>query len=99
MLATVASLACGLNLFIYLRIAYGFFSSLQQMYRFTIHVVQTSKTQPSLWVPSAYTFGHNNLEICMSWVNQINFHLHVEAKRPKNLLVRDNYNFANSLKF
>ncbi|XP_057778552.1 ceramide kinase isoform X2 [Salvia miltiorrhiza] len=58
-----------------------------EMYRFAIHVVHKSKTQSSLWTPSVYTFGHKNLEICMSWVNQINSHLHVEVKRPKNLLV------------
>ncbi|KAL0400985.1 UNVERIFIED_CONTAM: Ceramide kinase [Sesamum latifolium] len=58
-----------------------------EMYRFTVHVVHKSKTQTSLWIPSVYTFGHKNLEICKTWVNQINASLHMEAKRPKNLLV------------
>ncbi|XP_011076422.1 ceramide kinase isoform X2 [Sesamum indicum] len=58
-----------------------------EMYRFTVHVVHNSKTQTSLWIPSVYTFGHKNLEICKTWVNQINASLLMEAKRPKNLLV------------
>ncbi|PIM98525.1 Ceramide kinase [Handroanthus impetiginosus] len=58
-----------------------------EMYRFTVHVVHKSKTQPSLWTPSVYTFGHENLEICRTWVNQINASLNIEAKRPKRLLV------------
>ncbi|XP_047962501.1 ceramide kinase isoform X2 [Salvia hispanica] len=58
-----------------------------EMYRFTIYVVHKSKTQSSVWTPLVYTFGHKDLEICMSWVNQINSHLHMEVKRPKNLLV------------
>ncbi|KAL0317603.1 UNVERIFIED_CONTAM: Ceramide kinase [Sesamum angustifolium] len=58
-----------------------------EMYRFTMHVVHKSKTQTSLWTPSVYTFGHKNLEICKTWVNQINASLHMEAERPKNLLV------------
>ncbi|KAL1533079.1 ceramide kinase [Salvia divinorum] len=62
-------------------------SEVKHMYRFTIYVVHKSKTQSSVWTPSVYTFGHKDLEICMSWVNQINSHLHMEVKRPKNLLV------------
>ncbi|KAK4385167.1 Ceramide kinase [Sesamum angolense] len=58
-----------------------------EMYRFAMHVVHKSKTQTSLWTPSVYTFGHKNLEICKTWVNQINASLHMEAERPKNLLV------------
>lgn len=65
----------------------SFLDCSSEMYRFTLHVVHKSKTQPSLWTPSVYTFGHKNLEICMSWVNQINSHLYVEAMRPKSLLV------------
>ncbi|KAM7493744.1 hypothetical protein LguiB_028353 [Lonicera macranthoides] len=26
-----------------------------------------SKTQPCLWVPAAYTFGHKDLRTCQSW--------------------------------
>lgn len=73
----------------------GVLSSLRQMYRFTVHVVRKSKTQLSLWTPSVYTFGHKNLEICESWVNQINTHLYVQAKRPKSLLVC--FNFVTNL--
>ncbi|CAA0834543.1 Ceramide kinase [Striga hermonthica] len=58
-----------------------------EMYRFTLHFVYGRKAQSSLWSPSVYTFGHNNPDICKSWVSQINAYLHVEAKRPKNLLV------------
>ncbi|CAI9768241.1 unnamed protein product [Fraxinus pennsylvanica] len=58
-----------------------------QMYRFTVHAVQSSKNLPSLWTPSVYTFGHNNLEICKTWVNQISASLDMESNRPKNLLV------------
>ncbi|XP_042026978.1 ceramide kinase-like [Salvia splendens] len=61
-------------------------SEVKHMYRFTIYVVHKSKTQSSVWMPLVYTFGHKDLEICMSWVNQINSHLHMEVKRPKNLL-------------
>ncbi|KAG8381560.1 hypothetical protein BUALT_Bualt06G0134300 [Buddleja alternifolia] len=62
-------------------------SSSELMYRFTVHVVQKSKTQSSLWTPSVYTFGHKNSEICKTWVSQINAYRNVEAQRPKNLLV------------
>ncbi|KAL3647520.1 hypothetical protein CASFOL_008488 [Castilleja foliolosa] len=58
-----------------------------EMYRFTVHFVHKTKTKSALWTPSVYTFGHNNPEICKSWVNQINAYLNVEAKRPKSLLV------------
>ncbi|KAL0304061.1 UNVERIFIED_CONTAM: Ceramide kinase [Sesamum radiatum] len=62
-------------------------NDLFQMYRFTVHVVHKSKTQMSLLIPSVYTFGHKNLEICKTWVNQINASLHMEANRPMDLLV------------
>ncbi|KAK2994677.1 hypothetical protein RJ640_026156, partial [Escallonia rubra] len=58
-----------------------------QMYRFTVHGVQRSKTSPSLWAPSVYTFGHNDLLTCQMWVNQISASLNMDAGRPKNLLV------------
>ncbi|KAL2558361.1 Ceramide kinase [Forsythia ovata] len=58
-----------------------------QMYRFTVHAVQRSKTIPSLLTPFVYTFGHKNLEICKTWVDQINASMDMESKRPKNLLV------------
>lgn len=58
-----------------------------EMYRFTVHGVQRSKTQPSLWVPSMYTFGHKDSQTCQMWVNQINSSLDMELERPKSLLV------------
>ncbi|KAM7494646.1 hypothetical protein LguiB_029255 [Lonicera macranthoides] len=58
-----------------------------ELYRFTVHGVQRSKTQPCLWVPAVYTFGHKDLRTCQSWVNQINASLEMEADRPKSLLV------------
>ncbi|KAK3026439.1 hypothetical protein RJ639_041451 [Escallonia herrerae] len=58
-----------------------------EMYRFTVHGVQRSKTSPSLWAPSVYTFGHNDLLTCQMWVNRINASLNMDAGRPKNLLV------------
>lgn len=58
-----------------------------EMYRFTIRGVQKSKTQPSVLVPSFYTFGHKDSQTCQMWVNQINDLLNRDAERPKNLLV------------
>lgn len=58
-----------------------------EMYRFTIHGVQKSKTQPSVLVPTSYTFGHKDSQTCQMWVNRINDLLNMDAERPKNLLV------------
>lgn len=58
-----------------------------QMFRFTIHCVQKSKTQPSLWTPAVYTFGHRDLRTCQMWVARINTFINMEAGRPKSLLV------------
>ncbi|KAG5603911.1 hypothetical protein H5410_025403 [Solanum commersonii] len=58
-----------------------------EMYRFTIRGVQKSKTQPSVLVPSFYTFGHKDSQTCQMWVNRINDLLNIDAERPKNLLV------------
>lgn len=60
--------------------------TLMQIYRFTVHGFQRSKT-PSIWVLAAYTFGHKDLHTCQMWVNQINASLDLEQGRPKNLLV------------
>lgn len=57
------------------------------MYRFSVHVVQRSNSQPSIWIPSVFTFGSEDLHICQMWVNQINISLNREMGRPKNLLV------------
>ncbi|CAN4121769.1 unnamed protein product [Withania somnifera] len=58
-----------------------------EMYRFTIRGVQKSKAQPSVLVPSSYTFGHKDSQTCQMWVNRINELLNMDAERPKNLLV------------
>ncbi|KAK4358366.1 hypothetical protein RND71_023976 [Anisodus tanguticus] len=58
-----------------------------EMYRFTIRGVQKSKTQPSVLVPSFYTFGHKDSQTCQMWVNRINDLLNMDDERPKNLLV------------
>ncbi|PQQ00104.1 ceramide kinase [Prunus yedoensis var. nudiflora] len=58
-----------------------------EIYRFTVHGFQRSKTLPSLRVLVAYTFGHKDLQTCQMWVNQINASLALEQGRPKNLLV------------
>lgn len=60
--------------------------TLMQIYRFTVHGFQRSKT-PSIWVLATYTFGHKDLHTCQMWVNQINASLDLEQGRPKNLLV------------
>ncbi|KAE8056828.1 hypothetical protein FH972_013565 [Carpinus fangiana] len=58
-----------------------------EMYRFTVHGVQRSTTQPSLWVPAVYTFGHKDLQTCLMWVNHTNASLNLELGRPRNLMV------------
>lgn len=58
-----------------------------EMYRFTVHGVQRSKTRPSLLVLAVYTFGHKDLQTCHMWVNRINALLKMETGRPKSLLV------------
>eukprot|EP00257_Ricinus_communis_P019584 XP_015578615.1 ceramide kinase [Ricinus communis] len=58
-----------------------------EMHRFTVHGVQKSQTQPCLWVLTAYTFGHKDLQTCHIWVNRIKASLKIEVERPKNLLV------------
>ncbi|XP_050156328.1 ceramide kinase isoform X4 [Malus sylvestris] len=65
----------------------GHHESEVQVYRFTVHGFQQSKTLPSLRVLAAYTFGHNDLQTCQMWVDQINASLALEQGRPKNLLV------------
>ncbi|KAI8006522.1 Ceramide kinase [Camellia lanceoleosa] len=60
-----------------------------EMYRFVVHGFQRSKSQPCLWAPSVYTFGHKDLDACQMWVNQITTSVNVETgrERPKSLLV------------
>ncbi|KAM1368308.1 hypothetical protein PS1_001653 [Malus domestica] len=65
----------------------GHHESEVQVYRFTVHGFQQSKTLPSLRVLAAYTFGHSDLQTCQMWVDQINASLALEQGRPKNLLV------------
>lgn len=58
-----------------------------QMYRFVVHGFQRSKTRHSLWVLTAYTFGHKDSQTCERWAEQINNSVNMEVGRPKNLLV------------
>ncbi|KAF8380549.1 hypothetical protein HHK36_028037 [Tetracentron sinense] len=58
-----------------------------EMYHFTVHGMQRSKTRRSLWVLAVYTFGHVDLQTCETWVNQINASIKMEVGRPKSLLV------------
>lgn len=58
-----------------------------EMYRFKVYGIQKSKTYPSIWAPSIYTFGHSDSQTCRMWVNQISASLDMETDRPKNLLV------------
>ncbi|XAR66106.1 Ceramide kinase [Bertholletia excelsa] len=58
-----------------------------EMYRFTVHGVQRSKTQPCLWAHCAYTFGHHDSNMCQLWVDRIAAFLEREIGRPKSLLV------------
>ncbi|KAL5569854.1 hypothetical protein UlMin_026429 [Ulmus minor] len=58
-----------------------------EMYRFTVHGFERSKTLPSLWVLAVYTFGHKDQQTCQMWVDRINASLNREVGRPKNLMV------------
>lgn len=58
-----------------------------EMYRFIVHGVEKSKSQPCLWIPCVYTFGHSDSETCRMWVNRIDACLKMEVGRPKDLLV------------
>ncbi|XP_062092213.1 ceramide kinase [Humulus lupulus] len=58
-----------------------------EMYRFTVHGFERSKTQPSVWALAVYTFGHKDMQICQMWANQINDTIKLEVERPKNLMV------------
>ncbi|KAF4364937.1 hypothetical protein F8388_020651 [Cannabis sativa] len=58
-----------------------------EMYRFTVHGFERSKTQPSVWALAVYTFGHKDMQICQMWANQINDAIKLEVERPKNLMV------------
>ncbi|XP_058721934.1 ceramide kinase-like isoform X2 [Vicia villosa] len=58
-----------------------------KMYHFTVHGFIRSKNQPSQWILTEYTFGHENLQTCETWVNQLNELLKLEVGRPRNLLV------------
>lgn len=58
-----------------------------EIYGFTVHGFQRSKTKSCIWVLAAYTFGHRDLQTCQMWVHQINASLNMERGRPKSLLV------------
>lgn len=70
-----------------------------QMYRFTVHGVQRSKTRPSYLVLAVYTFGHKDLQTCRTWMDHINASLKMETARPKSLLVRFNIYFTRLFPF
>lgn len=55
-----------------------------EMHRFRIHGVRVLKTH---WVSVVYTFGHADLHVCRTFVNQINACLKRELGRPKSLVV------------
>ncbi|KAF7824865.1 ceramide kinase isoform X1 [Senna tora] len=57
------------------------------LYRFTVHGVLRKEPKTSPWVLATYTFGHNDLQTCKTWVNQLNASLNLEVGRPRNLLV------------
>lgn len=63
------------------------FLTIMQMYHFTVHGFIRSKSQPSQWILTEYTFGHEDLHTCQLWVNQLNELLKLEVGRPRNLLV------------
>ncbi|XP_058104355.1 ceramide kinase isoform X2 [Magnolia sinica] len=58
-----------------------------EMYRFVVHGYQKSKIRRNLWVLTAYIFGHKDLKMCQTWVEQINACINMEVGRPKSLLV------------
>lgn len=60
-----------------------------QMYQFSVHFAQRSKSQPSLLSADVLTFGHKDLQACQMWANNIALFFNKELDdRPKNLLVR-----------
>lgn len=64
-----------------------FLGHASEMYRFSLHGIKKSKTHPSLWSPSTYSFGHSDVQICQAWVSRVDASLKTEADRPKKLLV------------
>ncbi|KAL3686138.1 hypothetical protein R1sor_004160 [Riccia sorocarpa] len=56
-------------------------------YRFAVHTFVRSPSNKCNWSLKVYTFGHENADICHSWVQRIQGLLDREHSRPKNLLV------------
>ncbi|KAG1362145.1 ceramide kinase [Cocos nucifera] len=61
--------------------------STSEMYRFVVHGFHKPETCCSPWVLSEYTFGHEDLQKCQMWVEDINAYIKIGAGRPKSLLV------------
>ncbi|GAB2227805.1 hypothetical protein Droror1_Dr00009632 [Drosera rotundifolia] len=58
-----------------------------QMYRFTVHSVERSRSKPSILSLATHTFGHSDPKISEAFFNCINARLNKELGRPKSLLV------------
>ncbi|KAL9270965.1 Ceramide kinase-like protein [Drosera capensis] len=58
-----------------------------EMYRFTVHSVERSRSKPSVWSLATHTFGHNDVQILEAFFKCIDARLGEELGRPKSLLV------------
>lgn len=58
-----------------------------QMFRFKVYGVKLSATQPCVWVPAIYIFGHQDMKACEMWVKEINSFIKKQEERPKSLMV------------
>lgn len=58
-----------------------------KLHHFTVHFVEKSHKQHSVWIPKALVFGHADPKTCQEWVQCIHNFLNLDDKRPKNLLV------------
>ncbi|KAK4749679.1 hypothetical protein SAY87_027128 [Trapa incisa] len=58
-----------------------------QMYRFIVHAIERSRSQPPLWSTAMFIFGNRDLQTCRMWVDHISASLSKEMDRPKNLLI------------
>lgn len=58
-----------------------------EMNRFAVHGYCRKKSHHSPWVLSSYTFGHEDLQTCETWMESLNARIEKEVGRPKSLLV------------
>ncbi|PIA61720.1 hypothetical protein AQUCO_00200007v1 [Aquilegia coerulea] len=58
-----------------------------EMFRFTVHGYQRSKTNHCQCILVAYTFGHKDLQTCQVWVDRVTSFINMDDRRPKNILV------------